>query len=90
MQTTLPTGDLKIACTFVDSVINLCSKSTDSVTVTKAPVPSEDMFLFLIRECGVREAAHWAFVMNFPHERSLALLNQLWYGQKREASIIAS
>lgn len=82
IEHTRPTGELKMACTFVDSVINLCSKSKDSCTEIREPVPSEDMFLFLIRECGVREAVHWASVMNIPHKRSLELLNRLWYGEK--------
>jgi hypothetical protein len=82
MQTTRPTGEVKMACTFVDSVINLCSKSKESCVVIGEPVPSEDMFLFLVRECGVREAVHWASVMNIPHKHSLGLLNLLWFGTK--------
>ena len=81
-------GDEKTAWTFVDSVISLCSKSTASCFEIDEPVPSEDMFLFLVKECGVSEAKHWARVMGFPHERSLKILEQLWYGRNRERSIL--
>ena len=53
------------ACTFVDSVISLCSKSLASCVEMSAPVPREDMFLLLVRLCGVREARYWAETLGF-------------------------
>jgi len=70
------------ACTFVDSVISLCSKSLASCVEMSAPVPREDMFLLLVRLCGVREARYWAETLGFKHQRSYALLSNLLCGEQ--------
>ena len=77
-------GQVNNACTFLDSVISLCSKSRKTCSDISLPVPGEDMFLLLVRECGVIEARYWAITMGFPHEQSYALLEALLYGQNRK------
>jgi hypothetical protein len=73
---------LKLACTFVDSVISLCSKSARSRTEMSEPVPDEDMFLLLVRSCGVAEAKLWANVLGLPCNRSYSLFQALLNGPK--------
>jgi hypothetical protein len=65
------------ACTFIDSVISLCRRSLTSDRLTSVPSPGEDMFLLLVRLCGVREAKFWAETMGFEHQQSYALLSCL-------------
>src|SRR5205823_2636927 len=76
-----PSLDVKMAYTFIDSVINLCTMSLASEGVMSAPVP-ESMFLSLVRVCGLKEAKYWAEIMGFEHEKSYALLSRLIYGQR--------
>jgi hypothetical protein len=74
-----PTGDAKIANTFTDSVISLCTMSLASCADIGDPVP-ENIFLALVRYCGIHEAKFWADVMGFKHEKSYALLSKLIKG----------
>ncbi len=77
----LSRGDaLKIATTFVGSVISLCNKSLASCGVMSEPAPREDMFLHLVSVCGIAEAKYWAETMGFEHQRSYRLFEALWYG----------
>ena len=72
------------ACNFVDSVIHLCNKSTASCGEIGTPVGGEDMFLLLIRTCGVIEAKYWADALGLPNEKSYSLLSTLLYGPGRK------
>jgi len=76
-----PGPDMNATCTFLDSVISLCKMSIALPGVMSAPVPREDMFLFLVRICGVAEAKYWSEIMGFDHLRSYALLSQLLFGK---------
>src|SRR5271157_1403222 len=79
---TTPGPEANTTCTFVDSVINLCSRSLASPSVMSAPVPREDIFLLLVKMCGVEEAIYWSELMGFEHRRSRALLSRLLYGER--------
>ena len=81
---TLPSAEVNNATTFVDSVISLCSKSIASCCEIGEPAPSEDMFLLLVRQCGLTEAKSWAELMGLPHARSLRLLQELSYSNSIE------
>jgi hypothetical protein len=70
-------GTSKMATTFVDSVASLCSKSIASCNAISEPVPREDIFLSLVKLCGIAEAKYWAEIMSFGHEKSYALLSKL-------------
>ncbi len=70
------------ACTFVDSVMNLCSMSAASCREISEPVPDEDMFLLLVRLCGLIEAKYWAETLGFEYRRSYALLSNLLCGNQ--------
>jgi hypothetical protein len=77
LQRTLASTAVNNACTLVDSVLSLCNKSIASCSEIGAPVPSEGMFLLMVRCCGLTEAQHWAKMMELPHEKSAALLGEL-------------
>ncbi len=77
-QTDAPSlgGTSKIATTFVDSVLNLCSKLIASRSVMSEPVPREDIFLRLVSLCGLAEAKYWSEIMGFEYWKSYALLSK--------------
>ena len=77
---TCEAGTKKAACTFIESVINLCSKSLASCGVNRA---EEFIFQNLIRLCGVEEAQFWCRMFGFKYEQSYAALSALFYGRKR-------
>jgi hypothetical protein len=74
---TRPSAAVNATCTFVNSVISLCNKPNASCGEIGNPGPPEDMFLLLVRSCGLTEAKLWSKLMGFPHERSAALLENL-------------
>jgi hypothetical protein len=78
-------GQAKKACTFLDSVISLCSKSIVTDNEMSLPVPGEDMFLLLVRESGIAEAKYWADMLGFPCAQSYGLLETLLRGQRKIA-----
>jgi hypothetical protein len=77
-----PAPDPNAACTFVDSVMSLCKRSTATSGVTDEPVPCEDIFLLLVQWCGIAEAKYWAEILRIEHRRSYSLLSVLLSGQQ--------
>jgi hypothetical protein len=71
----------KVARTFVDSVLNLCSKSLTSCGGNPA---MEHPFLLLVKDCGFIEAKCWAEGLHIPHVHSSAMLSRLMLGPRRE------
>jgi hypothetical protein len=73
-------GVKNMACTFVDSVMSLCSKSSASCGVNGDGDGAESIFLDLVPLCGVEEARFWCQMFGFKYERSYAALATLFYG----------
>lgn len=72
-----------IAISFVDSVINLCSKSLASDAEISEPDPAEDMFYLTMRSCGFTEAKYWAHTLGLNCARPVALMETLLYGHPK-------
>lgn len=81
-----PTPDPNEACTFMDSVINLCRRSIATSGVIGEPVPCEDMFLLLVQLCGISEAKYWAESLGIEYQQSYALLSRLLCGPTTQQS----
>jgi hypothetical protein len=61
--------------------MSLCNKSLSSCGFSG----EEDIFLHLVRRCGLVEATHWAETMDLPHTLSSKLLSQLLFGSAQES-----
>ena len=77
-----------MACTFIDSVTSLCSKSFASCGVTGEADEDESIFLNLISLCGVEEARFWCQIFGFKYERCYAALAGLFYGVPNHANVV--
>jgi hypothetical protein len=62
----------------------LCSSMAASSLEISVAVPSEDIFLLLVRTCGVIEAKYWADALGLPNAHSYGLIEPLLYGPGKQ------